>query len=408
MSVLIVNSKDDGGGAARASHRLCVGLRDQNVDASMLVRKRTRNHHFIQTPNLFKKWYARLRPALDGLMISDGLPGNSAFSLNRLPDWIPQSIDRISPDIVHLHWIGAGYLQPESLANINQPLVWTLHDMWPFTGGCHYSYGCNKYESTCHRCPILNSSQEEDQSYNLHMRKKEAWKFLDLTLLSPSQWLADCARDSSLFNEATIHVVRNGIDTSEFKPIPKRNARRSLGLPGSEKIILFIGGLSGTSRKGQQFVRKLLREDWKGFSHLLLSLGGHEDLSEETDWNLSVNQLGYLSDEELKMVYSAADLLLIPSLADNQPNTILEAMACETPCVAFESGGIPEIIQHKKDGYLAGRKNVLDLKRGIEWMFECNKRLKRISKNARITVENEFSLAKSVESHRELYSKIKC
>ena len=331
---------------------------------------------------------------------------SSMFSLNRLPDRITNSIDVIDPDVVHLHWIGAGYVRPESLANIDRPLVWTLHDMWPFTGGCHYSYDCDKYENTCNRCPLLNSSQEEDPSYDLHMRKKKTWKSLDITLISPSYWLADCARESSLFDDADIHIVRNGIDTSEFKPIPKRSARRSLDLPKSKKIILFPGGLSGTSRKGPQFVRELLGENWKGFSPLLVTFGGSKRPTEVSDWSLKVNRLGYLSDEELKMAYSAADLLLVPSLADNQPNTILESMACGTPCVAFESGGIPEMICHKKDGYLTERESVKDLQRGIEWLIDDHKRLGRVSENARRTVVEEFSLPKSVESHQKLYSKI--
>ena len=408
MSILIVNSKDDGGGAAKATYRLCSGLREHNIDASMLVRKRTRDQPFIHTPkSTLQKWYARSRLLFDGITISGQISENSMFSLNRLPDRIPKSVDRLDPDVVHLHWIGAGYVRPESLTNIEQPLVWTMHDMWPFTGGCHYSLGCQRYENTCKKCPILNSNDVNDKAYRLYERKNKAWEHLDLTIISPSEWLAECARRSSLLNEEDIHVIPNGIDITEYKPTPKLAARQSLGLSKSENIVLFSGGLAGSSRKGQQFVRGLFKTGWDDENLCLATFGGCEESSHSPKIDIAVYQLGYLSDDELKKSYSAADILLIPSLADNQPNTIMEAMACGTPCVAFDRGGIPEMINHKKDGYLANGTDIEDLRRGIKWILEDRERLREVSKAARETIVQKYTLSESIQSHLQIYSQLK-
>jgi len=403
MSILIVNTKSGGGGAAIAANRLCAGLREKHMEASMLVRRKTGDEPYVRTPNWIQKWYARFRGKLDGTITTEE-PHNIMFSANRFPDGLYRDIKKADPDIVHLHWIAGGYVRPESLTKIPQPIVWTLHDMWPFTGGCHYSRECTRYEKKCGQCPILNSDKVRDEANRLHNRKIEAWKEVDFTIISPSEWLADCAQRSRLFHETDIRVIHNGIDVREYKPRCKNEARDRLDLPESKKLVTFPGSLSGASRKGQQFVRNVFADGWDDDSLHLVTFGETEDAP--INMGVRCHRLGYLSEDELKTAYSATDAMLIPSLADNQPNTIMEAMASGTPCVAFDSGGIPEMIDHRENGYLANRADEEDLRAGINWTLSDEERLHELSQAARETIKRQFSRSESIKSHIQLYREL--
>ncbi|MFC1843887.1 glycosyltransferase, partial [Thermodesulfobacteriota bacterium] len=237
----MLNTFDEVGGAARAAMRLLKGVRKQGVDASLLVQFKTgSDENVICNQSPLRKFVRRLKIFLGLLPVRryPNKPENN-FSPSYLPDNKINEINAITSDIIHLHWLCAGFLQVETLAKFNRPLIWTLHDSWAFTGGCHVPFDCKKYRQNCGACPVLGSSREKDLSRRVWQRKREAWQDLDLTVVAPSRWLADCARSSSLFDDVRVEVIPYGLDTEKFKPLEKEQSRNHLGIPQDKKIILF-------------------------------------------------------------------------------------------------------------------------------------------------------------------------
>ncbi|GCA74157.1 hypothetical protein MiTe_00979 [Microcystis aeruginosa NIES-2520] len=228
MKVCLLSNSDGRGGAYAAVYRLHQGLRETGTDSTMLVNDKTTDDYTVLSPaNKLMKGWTKLIPAVDHLPLSlYSQRERTPYSIQWLPDRLVSRVAQISPDIINLHWINAGFLQIETLAKFKQPLVWTAHDMWPFTGGCHYSGECNKYTQSCGHCPQLKSQQDGDISGWVWWRKAKAWKNLNLTIVTPSQWLADCARNSSLFQDLRIEVIANGLDIQRYKPIEKNTALR--------------------------------------------------------------------------------------------------------------------------------------------------------------------------------------
>ena len=242
MQILQVNTFDISGGAARAAYRINKGLQGIGIDSKMLVQSKTSDDKTVIGPrNKLKKGFAKLRPTLDSAvkkLFSGG--SKTIFSPALLPfSDIPSQIKSISPDIVHLHWIYDGMLRIEELKQINKPIIWTLHDMWAFTGGCHYSDGCKWFQQDCGNCPQLNRRCKNDLSRSVLRRKKKAWNGLDITIATPSIWLAECTKESSLFKGRRIEVIHNGLNLNLFKPINKTKAREIWDLPQNKKLILW-------------------------------------------------------------------------------------------------------------------------------------------------------------------------
>ncbi|HBK62697.1 MAG TPA: glycosyl transferase, partial [Cyanobacteria bacterium UBA11166] len=296
---------------------------------------------------------------------------------------------------INLHWINQGYTQIETLAKFKQPLVWSLHDMWAFTGGCHYNKDCDRYTISCGACPQLGSTKDWDISRWVWQRKTKAWKNLNLTVVALSSWLANCARESSLFQDLPIEVIPNGINSNKYRPINQQIAREVLNLPQDKQLILF-GSLKATSdkRKGfhllQPALQDLSKSGW--YNRLELVIFGAERPENPPEFGFNTHYLGTLSDDlSLALVYSAANVFVLPSVQDNLPNTIMEAIACGTPCVAFNIGGMPDLIEHQQNGYLAQPYKIEDLAQGIAWVLENEERHQKLSFRAREKVEQEFT-----------------
>lgn len=241
MKILMLNTFDELGGAARAAVRLLRGVREHNIDAKLLVQFKTGiEQDVLCNRKPLRKLFRRLKVFLGLLPVRlyPNQPENN-FSPSLLPDSKPAEIVAINPDIIHLHWLCAGFLQVETLAKLNKPLIWTLHDSWAFTGGCHVPFACKKYRQGCGACPVLGSSREKDLSSWTWKRKKKAWSDLDLTVVAPSRWLADCARSSSLLRDVRVEVIPNGLDIEMFSSGGKEQSRNLLRLPRDKKIILF-------------------------------------------------------------------------------------------------------------------------------------------------------------------------
>ena len=369
MRVLQISGTDKIGGAGIATYRLHEGLRQLNIDSTMLVsRKATSDptvHRLLSHMNRWQRLQLRYTSRRYNTQLKEHpRRADSAYwSLNHINYPIADIINTLQADIVHIHWIGDNYLPIQQLAKINTPIMWTLHDMWAFTGGCHYAGDCIAYQTGCGNCPQLVHSRPNDISRQIFRRKKQAWVDLPMTIICPSRWLADCARNSAILANKKIEVIPNGIDTTQFKPINKTTARHALNLPQDKKLVLF-GAFGGTDDPRKGFV--YLRDALGLLSDVELVVFG-ADQPQDLEVNLPAHQIGRLQDiVSMTLLYSACDVFVLPSLQDNLPNTILEALACGTPCVAFDTGGIADLIQHQQNGYLAKFKDVNDLAHGIQ------------------------------------------
>ncbi len=407
MNVLHLSTSDIESGAGRAAFRLHQGLKSAAVMSRMLVRAKDSSDSEVVAE---KSVLTKLGPSLSGLpfkLTASQSRGN--FSLQWFPDVIAKSASHIKPDIVNLHWICNGFLQVETLKKFKQPLVWTLHDMWPFTGGCHYSRDCARYKTSCGSCPHIEGSGEGDLSRWVWNRKNKAWRDLDLTVVAPSQWMATCAKSSSLFEKFRVEVIPNGIDIQKYRPIPKSVARDLLGLEQDKNIILFGAGTVTDTRKGlhllQPALQKLSQSGWRDKLFLLTFGVSHRDF--QSDLGLQSHSLGRLNDDlSLAIAYSAADIFVASSTQDNLPNTVMEALACGIPCLAFKTGGIPDMIEHQQNGYLAKPFEVEDLVRGITWVLEDRNRHHKLCTRAREKVEQEFSHEQQAHRYLELYNEL--
>lgn len=410
MKILHLNTSDSVGGAAIAAQRLHQGLLRASVDSKMLVQTKTSDLDTVVGPSStsdkalsalrhpISRWLLKVRTGVD--------TGN--FS----PEWFSshalKAIEAIAPDVVHLHYLGRGFGRPEVIKKIGCPIVWTLHDMWPFTGGCHYDKECGRYGDRCGRCPVLDSSKEEDLSRKVWRRKRAAWGDGKVTVVTLSRWMGRCVSESSIFRETTAHRVPNGLDLDLFRPIEPAVARNLLGLPADKLLILFGAVTAGS-------------KEYKGFEHLESVLAGVAKMGEKVeavifggsepldppDFGFPTHYTGRLYDAmSLVLLYSAADVFIAPSRQDNLPNTVMEALACGTPCLAFNIGGMPDLIDHRENGYLATPFDTSDMAAGLNWILEDHSRRRALSDSAREKVERCFSQRLQVERMLEVYESV--
>lgn len=356
LRVLHITTSDSGG-AGVACLRLHHALRAVHVDSRVLVNKRHGDDDGVVRTG--SRWTAALRYRLDRLPLRL-YPRKSIFaswSVNWLNIARSLKFEGWEPDILHAHWIGDGFLSVQRLAASGKPVVWTMHDMWPFTGGCHYSRDCANYEKGCGACPQLGSESPHDLSRRSAARKAQAWSRISGAVVSPSPWLADAARRSTVFGSTRIEVIPNGLDGNLFKPGDRSDARRQLGLKDDERVLL--AGAVGTvkdERKGFGLLIQAIHacvasggaEKWR-----LLVFGAETGPGQETV-GIPVTYCGTVNDQRhLPRIYQAADVYTLPSLQDNLPNTVVEALACGTPVVAFRAGGLANMIADGITGRLA-------------------------------------------------------
>ncbi|MDK3155405.1 glycosyltransferase [Kamptonema cortianum] len=304
--------------------------------------------------------YGRVRHILDNLALR-AYPRreHAPFSASWLPDGKARLVRRLRPDIVNLHWVTGAMFQIESLAKLGRPVVWSLHDAWPFTGGCHVPdfSDCRRFEEQCGCCPLLQSNTAEDLSRRVWRRKHKTWQKMRMAFVAPSRWLAEQASASSLLGDCRIEVIPNALDTQVYYPMEKLLARQSLGLPSHAQTILFpvYDSPMEAQYKGQDLLFESLRyintrmnEKRLTFVHF-----GSRDKSYIPDIGAPSINLGRLQlDTELVTAYSAADLFLLGSRSETMSYLIAESMSCGTPAVAFAVGGIPDLIRSHCNGIL--------------------------------------------------------
>lgn len=412
MKVLLINTSDIHGGAARAAYRLHLGLQSINVNSQVLVQEKSSDDKTVFAPRIrLFQGIARAKLTFDHLPLKFYRQrSKTPFSLQWLPDRVVPRVTQIAPDIINLHWITAAFMQIETIAKLKRPIVWTLHDMWAFTGGCHYSGECDRYIASCGICPQLNSSKDWDLSRWIWRRKALAWRNLNLTIVTPSLWLAKCASSSSLFQDLRIEVIPNGLNTQTYKRANQHLARELLNLPQDKQLVLF-GTLQATSdaRKGFHLLEPALQElsksGWK--DRLEIVVFGSSQMENPPDFGFKAHYLGTFNDDlSLALVYSAADVFVLPSTQENLANTVMEATACSTPCVAFNIGGMRDMIEHQKNGYLAQPNKIEDLAQGIAWVLENQERHQKLSNFARKKAEQEFTLEIQAQRYLSLFKEI--
>ncbi len=409
MKILHITEYENSG-AGRAGMRLHLGLLNQNIDTTALVLGKDSDISSIVTPDKQIKLYKFLQAKLSDAVLKKFLGDDKTFSVNTTPSLLLKQIQRLNPEIINFHWIGRELIKIEELKSFKLPLVWTLHDMWGFTGGCHYNEDCDRYTNSCGACPQLNSTKESDITRLVWKRKAKAWKNLNLTIVAPSVWMADCAKASSLFKDLRIEVIPYGIDTQKFKPFAQHIARELLNLPQDKQLILF-GAFSATEQKRKGFhfllpaLTSLSQAGW--CDRIELAVFGASQPKKPIDLGFKTHYLGRLRDDLLiSLLYTAADVFVAPSTQDNLPNTVMEALACGTPCVTFKIGGMPDMIDHQQNGYLAQPFDVEDLAKGIAWVLEDKERHQKMRAYAREKTEKEFPLFLQAQRYMSLYQEL--
>jgi glycosyltransferase involved in cell wall biosynthesis len=408
MKIAMLNTFDSSGGAARSAYRLHQGLLRIGVASRFVSQYNKRaDPAIVCGTSRVDKLVALLRPLADMLPMKLYRSRDMAqpFSTAYVP--VAKRVRQVvaDADLLHLHWIVHGFINISFLRQARRPVVWTLHDSWAFTGGCHLPAGCLRYQEACGSCPQLASQREADLTRLNWQRKSRSWREVDMTIVAPSNWLAACARSSSLFAGRRVEVIPNGIDTDVFKPLDSGACRSILSLPDDKHLILF-GAMGATTdaNKGFELLRQamaLLPLHVAGKECMLVVFGAQRlDLP---DLNIAVRFMGTLTDDiALSVLYAAADVMVVPSRQENLPNTIMEAMACGTPAVAFRTGGIPDLIEHQHTGYLAEPFDIKDLARGIAWTLEQS----RLGVNSREKVEREFAIDVVSARYLKLYSEL--
>ena len=414
MKVLLIGKHPRTGGAAIASSRLLEALKQEGVEAKMLVQEGADEASGIYstTHGKFKHWLNFLRFVVERLVF---LPRERSknirflFSLANTGESISRNALVREADIIHLHWINAGFLSLNSLKELlssGKPVVWTFHDMWPFTGGCHYALECKEYTRSCGHCPYLKKPGAGDLSHRTWKKKELRFRKGKFTVITPSKWMNECVRASSLLQHSQVHTIHNPVDESVFQPAGRKESCASLGLDPEKKYILFGAATVKNVMKGYPYFMEAIgnlsgKVDKDQVEIILFgkTRGGVADSFPLTTRNIAFVH----SVETLVQLYSVAHLFVIPSLQDNLPNTIIESMLCGTPVVGFKTGGIPEMIEHKVNGYLADYKSSADLAEGMQWILSSES-YDKLSTETREIALNRFSKKESVEAHITLYN----
>ena len=384
MRVLIVNTSEKTGGAAVAANRLMEALKNNGVKAKMLVADKQPDqitvvplpHKWLQRWHfLWERWAILCRLHFHRKHLFEIDTAAAGTDITRLPEFR-------EADVIHINWINQGMLSLGSIRRIirsGKPVVWTMHDLWPATGICHYARNCSAFRTVCHNCQLLpGGGSAGDLARRVWERKKRLYHNSNIHFITCSRWLEEQAKQSALLTGQRISAIPNTIDTHVFCKKDRREARLRAGLPAEGKIILFVSQKVTDERKGMDYFVEAVEQmtashpETKGHTAVAILGANAQAISDRI--SLPTYPLGYVSDEKaIVSIYNSADVYVLPSLEDNLPNTIMEAMACGVPSVGFRVGGIPEMIEHRRTGYVANFKDCADLARGIYWtLYEAD------------------------------------
>ena len=409
LRVVHLGASDLAGGAARAAYRLHQGLRRAGVDSRMVVSEKLGDDPDVHAPG------GRLGRARAGLApYADQVPVQlyprrvrEMFTPATASSGAAARTLALAPDVVHLHWPYKGTLRLEELPRFApRPVVWTLHDEWPFTGGCHYAGDCTAYLRGCGACPALGSRSRADLSRLVFLRKRRTFARVELTVVTPSRWMAERARGSALLAGRRVEVIPYGIDTALFRPLERAVAREVLGLPPGRTYVLFVAvGGAADRRKGFPELARalaLLAPTPLGQRLELLVVGASQ--VPDLGCAVPVRCLGALGDAtSLAIAQAAADLFVAPSLQENLANTVIEALACGRPAVAFRIGGMPDMIVDRENGALAEARDPASLAAAMTFCLEDEARWRGLAARAREVAVRDFTLLRQATRYEALY-----
>lgn len=311
-------------------------------------------------------------------------------------------------DIIHLHWISGSFIDLKSLKKLNKPIVYTCHDSLPFTGGCHVKYKCENYKTGCGNCRMLNSNKLKDISYYINKRKEDIYRDLDLAFICPSNWINKQLKESNVCNSKKSYVIGNTLDFDIFN-IKSNNSFKELE---SNKIKVLFGAVDpkGVEYKGYsiiiEFIKKLKRDNKELLDKMQFVVFGTSDIEEIKNLGVNCTAIGEIkSQEKLANLYNDCDILLYPSLEDNLPNVVMESLACGLPVVAFNIGGISDLVKHKKNGYLAKEKDVKELLQGVNWIIDNKIDKEKIRESVFCDYNNDVIVEKHINLYKGLIIK---
>lgn len=404
-SVLQISYSDSNGGAYRATYRLHRALLDAGIESRMLTRSTSLGDWTVSGLQGSKAVLSdHLRRGVGravGRLQPSRQPGVQSVAL--LPSHWPRRINQHTADLVHLHWVNNEMLSIEDIARLRKPLAWTLHDMWAFCGAEHYTDDA-RWKSGYTAQNRGSGAAGLDIDRWVWGRKCRAWQ-RPIDIITPSRWLADCVRESRLMRDWPVTVIPNAIDTAAWTPVARPLARELLQLPPDAPLVAF-GALGGAAdpRKGFDLLQAALPLLRRALPELELVVFGQMTPRQPPDMGFPTHYSGHLHDDlSLRVLYSAVDAFVIPSRQDNLPNTGLEALACGTPVVAFDTGGLPDIVQHHYNGFLAEAFDPASLAAGLEWILTDRERHARLRRQAREGAVARFSPAVIAARHQEAY-----
>ena len=415
MKVLIVNTSERTGGAAVAANRLMMALINHGVKAKMLVRDKDTDSLTVtslpQSPwlrwnFLWERFVIFVRCGFSRKHLFEIDLANTGTDITRLREFK-------EADIIHLHWINQGMLSLSGIRKIlrsGKPVVWTMHDIWPATAICHVTLGCRSFTTRCRSCRLLGKHQGDDLSTTVWQRKLGIFEGENIYFVACSRWLEQEAKASALLKGHKITSIPNPIDTHLYNRYNKDEARQRLGLPHDRRLILFASQRVTTPNKGMDYLieacRLLVEQHPECREQISVAVMGGQADEVVSQLPFRTFPLGYVSSEQrIIQAYQAADVFVLPSLSENLPNTIMEAMACGIPSVAFQIGGIPEEIDHRQNGYVARYRDAADLAEGIWWtLFDANQ--EEVRRACLQKVARCYSQQRVAEKYIEIYENL--
>jgi len=413
MKVLLINTFETKGGAAVACKRLAIALQKKGLDVTMLVRDKTTTDPFVETEvdSYFIRLYSKFTFIAERLQIfiANRFKKNNLFAISTASCGfkIHNSPLVHETDIIHLHWINQGMLSNREigkLTRLGKPIVWTMHDMWPMTGVCHHSGDCTRYMEGCGYCKFLTKPSRHDLSYQVFRKKKDAICNRNIQYVACSEWLRNKTEKSLLLTANQMTNIPNPINTDFFVPGNQQKARQELLLPTDKKLILFGAAIVSEKKKGIDYLIKATNLLTDLYNDVELVYFGEVKSEISEAFGLKTHALGYMSDmTKIAKMYQAVDCFVTPSLEENLPNMIMEAMSCGVPCIGFETGGIPEMITHLDNGYIAQYKSAEDLATGIRTVLAKSSE-ETFKVAARSFVLANYSESKVAEKYIQIYN----
>lgn len=403
MNVLYVNISDIKGGAALGSYRLHEEILKRGMSSRMLVGESISQSSFVdQLPKTYPDKI--LKPFANSIGLNYINVVSSFQSITSHPFFK-------EADILNFHCLHNGFFNYLALPKItkNKPTVYKLSDMWSFTGHCAYSLDCEKWKTGCGRCPYPQSYPAVKHDSTRFEWKLKDWVYdrSNLTIVVPSKWLQDRAKESIL-NRYEIHFVPNGINVDNYMPIDKEVARSAVGIEDGKKVILFAAQNLHDFRKGGDLLASALSQLPSALRDdvLLLCFGaGGEAIRKITD--LPLVDLGYIAGDRLKaLAFSSADVFLFPTRADIFGLVLLESMACGTPMVSFDVGGVPELVRPGITGLLAQPEDPTDFAAKITELLEDDTLRQKMAQQCRTVAVEEYSIELQAERYIALYKQV--